>query len=326
MSSSDAESSLANSWPAGLTLTGGIPTESQDLAASIVFAVAFLLLLPLAILRFAQPATRTWVLLRPTIVATLRIATYIIRAVEAKGNYSEGLFIAEQVLLLSGLIPLVDPIVSLLRAHVKRNWIPEPPARAGEEQKKRTMLDRALRVLKLAVLVAIILGIVSGVKAGNAINDPDQASQLKTYRYATIGLTLFIIGVSALVCCAVHVRDGLPLRGTLFILLACGILLIPNLYKLVTALHHPSMLSGGTKAAFYLLSAWPEHLCILLYLWPNLNEMFDLPEAKWKEKVEGKMKKGEWPAGMGYVGKAEYEQISTRGSFEMTDAAAYNKA
>ncbi|GAA5911146.1 hypothetical protein JCM6882_006587 [Rhodosporidiobolus microsporus] len=321
MSSSTA--ALSQSWPSGLTLTGGIPTKSQDLAAAIIFIVAFALLIPVAVWRWSTRSTRTWTLLRPTIVLLVRIATYIIRAIEANGNYSQGLFIGEQVLLLAGLVPLVEPLVVLLRAHVRRNWIPVPPAQGGEAQRERSLLDRALRILQLAVLVALILGIVAGSKAGDATADPDAASSLKTYRYAAIGLTMFVLGLTATVAGVMHTRESLPVRGTLYIFVVAAVLFIPNIYKLVTSVHPPTLVSSGTKAAFYLLSALPEFLAIVLYLSVNLNDWFGLPAASWKEKVEKKMRKGKWPSGMAYVEKEDYERIQGGRGVEMGQAPKY---
>ncbi|GAA5969697.1 hypothetical protein JCM11641_008008 [Rhodosporidiobolus odoratus] len=313
-----SSASSSGSWPAGLSLTGGIPTKSQDLAASIIFTIAFFLLLPLAGWRWFSRPSRTLTLIRPSVVLVLRIATYSIRAVQANGNYSKGLFITEQVFLLAGLIPLLEPVVVLLRAHVRRDWIPEPPAHEGEEQKRVTTLSRALRALQLAVFVAFILGIVAGSKAGSAMGDPDAAAELKRYRYASIGLSLFIIGLSFLVACAMHIRDSLPTRGTAFILALCIILAMPNIYKLVVSIHHVAMLSAGAKTAFYLLSCLPEWIVIVAYFSVNLNMTFELEEASWKDKVERKMKKGEWPTGMGYIEKEAYERRRNEDELEMS--------
>ncbi|GAA6014190.1 hypothetical protein JCM10207_006127 [Rhodosporidiobolus poonsookiae] len=318
-SSSDA---LASAWPAGFTLTGGIPTRGEDLAASIIFIILFALLIPLAVWRFADRRTRTFTLLRPAIIVLVRVATYIIRAIQANGNYDEGLFIGEQVLLLAGLVPLMEPLVKLVRYHVRRTWVPEPPAAEGAAQKKVTTLDRALRLLDLAVLVALILGIVAGSQTGDAIGDPDAASQLKRYRYATIGLSLFVLGVSILVTCAVHLRSSsdMPLPATLYILALSGLLIIPNIYKLVISVHSTALYGSGLKAGFYLLSALPEWLVCLAFFAFNLNDMFSIREGAWKQKVEKKMRKGKWPTGIGYVSREEYVRLKEANASEMSMA------
>ena len=82
---------------------------------SIVFTIMFAVLLPLAIFRLVVPSSRGAVLIRPTIFTVVRIATYIIRAVQADGNYSTGLFIAEQVRFFVLLIGIETDVV-------RRSW------------------------------------------------------------------------------------------------------------------------------------------------------------------------------------------------------------
>jgi hypothetical protein len=132
-----------------------------------------------------------------------------------------------------------------------------------------------------------------------------------------------------------HFHESLPVRGTLYLLVCAGILVrlsptsascsltpspsqvIPNLYKLVTSLHPPSLTSTGAKTAFYLLSAVPEWAVTTIYFSVDLNVLFGIRESRWKDKVEKKMKKGKWPAGIGYVGEEEYKRI---------DGSNYNEA
>jgi hypothetical protein len=91
------------------------------------------------------------------------------------------------------------------------------------------------------------------------------------------------------------------------------------------------MTSHGAKAAFYFLSALPEWIVTAVYFSVNLNELFNLREAAWKKKVQKKMKKGNWPAGMGYVGEGEYKRIEGGGSTYTSSSptsyppSAYNK-
>ena len=76
--------------------------------SSIVFAAAYFVLLPIAIWRLAIPASRCLTLIRPAVFIALRIGTFIIRGIQANGNYQIGLFVAEQVRTLS-LSALVFP-------------------------------------------------------------------------------------------------------------------------------------------------------------------------------------------------------------------------
>lgn len=149
--------------------------------------------------RLAFKETRHAVFVRPVAVLLIRVATYIIRAVEADGNTSTGTLIAEQVrrltpacswldsdahrlhpsqvLLLIGLIPLASTLVSLLSYHVQRNFVP-----TASEPKRAMPLSRILRVCELALIVAIVLAIVSASELNDAMSDAGTLKSLKTYR------------------------------------------------------------------------------------------------------------------------------------------------
>ncbi|BGP38759.1 hypothetical protein JCM10450v2_002713 [Rhodotorula kratochvilovae] len=305
-------SSVSSDFPSGFSLLGGIPTQKQDLAASILFAVAFALLIPLVIWRIAVKDTRQPILIRPVFVLIVRIATYVIRAIEAKGNYSEGLFIADQILLLLGLIPLASTLLSLLHFHVQRNWEPTPAHPARKSQ-----LDRLLRLLELALIVAAILGVVAGTKTSGAMGNPGELSSLKTYRYAVIGITLGVIILVPILAALETLQAGLPLRPFLFLTGTAAILVIPSLYRLITTLHTPSPLAPGAKAAFYLLSSLPEWLCVAFLLGVDIAALFDIAEGRRKARVAKKMKKGEWTEVEG--GRGEYEMGETRSASEVEE-------
>ncbi|GJN87543.1 hypothetical protein Rhopal_000497-T1 [Rhodotorula paludigena] len=297
--------SVASSLPKGFSLVGGIPLKSQDFAASIIFIVAFGLLIPLAFWRIIHKPTRSTVLIRPCVVLVARIATYAIRAVEANGNYAEGLFIAEQILLLLGLLPLCEPLISLLKFHVRRNWIPTP-----ENVRDKSILGRVLWLLETALLVGIILGVVAGSKTSDAMSDPDELSSLKSYRYGISGLTLFVIVTAPIVAGFCTFQEGLP-RQPLAFLVCCGaILLIPSIYKLDITLHPPSSFSASSKATFYCLSALPEWILVTVYLGVDLESLFAVKEGQWKERVAKKMRKGKWTGP--YVARDEFEMHETR--------------
>lgn len=124
-----------------------------------MFVAAYLLLSPLAAWRLAHRRTRLAVLIRPTVVLVLRVVTFILRALEADGKVtSTGVFTAEQILLYLGLIPLCEPLLSLSRFHIRRFWTPSP--REGDRKRpSKSLVDRLLKLLELALLAALILGI-----------------------------------------------------------------------------------------------------------------------------------------------------------------------
>ncbi|CAE7233208.1 unnamed protein product [Rhizoctonia solani] len=134
--------------PTGFSITGGIPIRSQDLAASIIFIIAYACLIPLATWRLASKASRSTTMIRPAIFVLVRTATYIMRAVQSSGNYSEALFIVEQVFLLAGFPIICDAILTLLEYHITRTHT---------SPKQGQITQRVCRLLRLALLAALIV-------------------------------------------------------------------------------------------------------------------------------------------------------------------------
>ncbi len=99
---------------------GGIPLPSQDHAPSIIFIVAFFLILVFTIFRYTRSTTRTTALLRPIAFDLLRIVTYGLRYKQASGDYTVGLFIATQVMFSLGLLFMGEPLLALLNDAAKR--------------------------------------------------------------------------------------------------------------------------------------------------------------------------------------------------------------
>ncbi|KAJ8296093.1 hypothetical protein OF846_001410 [Rhodotorula toruloides] len=293
---------LSQALPTGFSLVGGVPLKNPDLAASIIFLAAWALLTPLLVWRFAVRRTRIAVLIRPAVVIVIRIATFVIRALEANGNYATSLFITEQVLLLIGLIPLCEPLISLLRFHVRRYWTPSP---ADGPKERKTMLNRLLILLRIALIIAIVLGCVSGSQTSAAMTDPSKVDSLKHYRYGIIGITLFISILSPIIAIVVSAKNGLPMAPVYFLIGCAACLIVPSVYKLIITLNPVSLISHGAKAGFYIFSCVPEVVLAALYFGFDLERMFDVNEGAWKEKVEKKMQKGKWAGA--YTSKKEYE-------------------
>jgi hypothetical protein len=116
-------STTSDVFPASLALLGGIPIKSQDstmfvsiflcsrasveaassnlpssfFPRSIILTVVYSVLVVGALFRVAVRASRCLTLLRPVVFIILRVPTFGIRAIQANGHYSQGLFIAEQV-------------------------------------------------------------------------------------------------------------------------------------------------------------------------------------------------------------------------------------
>jgi hypothetical protein len=96
---------------------------SWSTGRSIVFAVAYGLLLPAFALRLLNPSSRCVVLLRPAAFVLARIPTFAIRANMSEGHYNPGLFIAEQV-RLSLRSSLPDPAAVDSADHITTDFAP----------------------------------------------------------------------------------------------------------------------------------------------------------------------------------------------------------
>jgi len=232
------------SLPAGVTLFGGVPIQSQDLAASIVFLIAFVLLLPLAIFRLAKPEarsaelscrvadsaqTRHRVLFKPVLFTCVRIASYGIRAGEAGGNYSIGLFIAEQILVLCGGLMLIEPVAQLLEKHIGAK------AQRGSEEGVPGLI-KLLRLMRMALLAAMALGIYAGTQYNTDMSASD-ISAVHQYRLAGGGIGVGVSGLLVVLSLFCSLAWSLPAAGTAWVTVASGFMCLTSSYKLYIVLH-----------------------------------------------------------------------------------------
>ncbi|CEL63007.1 hypothetical protein RSOLAG1IB_10646 [Rhizoctonia solani AG-1 IB] len=262
--------------PSGFSITGGIPTKSQDLAASVIFTTAYVCLIPLATWRLASKASRTTTMIRPAIFVLVRTTTYIIRAIQSSGNYSETLFIVEQVFLLGGFPVICEAIMTLLEYHITRTHT---------SPKQGQVTQQVCRLLRLALLAALVLGIVAGTQMSSVFTDPSKASQLRTLRNANAALCLAIVLGVIVVALVAHVHKSLPVRPTMLLVFMAGCLTIAAAYRL-TLIHTTSpAFSTGTKAKFYILLALMEWLVTATLFSVNARVVFAEDVAKEKKKA-----------------------------------------
>ncbi|QRW03382.1 proteophosphoglycan protein [Ceratobasidium sp. AG-Ba] len=171
--------------PSGLSITGGIPIKSQDLAPSIIFIVAYAILIPLAVFRIVRKESRSTTLIRPAIFIVVRIATYILRALQANGKAS----------ISSRRVP------DHLRGYTIAARIPHHPD--THQLQARSDNPTVTRLLRIALLVALIIGIVAGTQYSSALSDPSKLDTLRTLRNVNAGLCLaIVIGVIVVVLVA----------------------------------------------------------------------------------------------------------------------------
>ena len=117
-----------------------------------------------------------------------------------------------------------------------------------------------------------------------------------THSDANAIVCLAITVFASLVVVGGFVIHRLPQRPTMH-LLSIGVLLsLVSGYKLFIYEQPTNPISPGSKLAFYLLSALPELLALLLYLAVNLREMYDMTETDETKKIEKEMQKGTYDA------------------------------
>ncbi|KDN42470.1 hypothetical protein RSAG8_06787, partial [Rhizoctonia solani AG-8 WAC10335] len=266
--------------PTGFSITGGIPTKSQDLAASIIFIIAYVCLIPLAAWRLASKESRSTTMIRPAIFALVRTATYIMRAVQSNGNYSETLFIVEQVFLLGGFPIICEAILSLLEYHITRTHT---------SPKQGQITQRVCRLLRLALVAALVIGIVAGTQMSSAITDPSKAPGLRALRNANAALCLAIVlGVIVVVLFA-QFHKNLPGKPTMLLVFMAGCLVIAGAYRLALIHTTSPPLAQSTKVKFYVLLAWMEWMVTFALFVVNARVVFgeDLAKEKKKAAKEG---------------------------------------
>ncbi|CAE6475956.1 unnamed protein product [Rhizoctonia solani] len=250
--------------PSGFSITGGIPTKSQDLAASIIFTIAYACLVPFVAWRLASKASRTTTMIRPAIFVLVRTATYIMRAVQSNGDYSETLFIVEQVFLLAGFPIICDAILTLLEYHITRTHT---------SPKQGQTTQRVCRLLRLALLMSSVF------------NDPSKASQLRTLRNVNAALCLAIVLGVIVVVLVAQVHKDLPVNPTMLLVFMAGCLVIAGSYRLALIHSASPPFSIATKVKFYVLLALMEWLVTAALFSVNARVVFGEDLAKEKNKA-----------------------------------------
>lgn len=138
--------------------------------------------------------------------------------------------------------------------------------------------------LRLALVIALALGIYAGTKFGSLGDNPSTSTinTLKDTRDANAIICLAITVIAGIVALLTHFKHSLPTSSTGFVLLASVLLSVVSIYKIVLyeRTPPPSPVHTGTKVGFYLLVALPEYLVTVLFLSINLNTSFEIDETK----------------------------------------------
>ncbi|EJU04450.1 hypothetical protein DACRYDRAFT_14519 [Dacryopinax primogenitus] len=246
-------------------ISGGIPT-SPDFAPSILFCLLYGILLPPCIWRtytYRKPGRLMWTFIRLIFFALMRIATFGLRVSEAHSASlpnnpvpNLGTFIAEQVLLGIGFIILADLMIELLKSHMWRTDVPPAGETRWAHPAGHHVLKRIVRIMHLALIVAIALGIAAAAQYSSAINSPSIASEVQTLRIVSVALCLAVCALLILVSLLLLTHPSLGLSHTIYLLVINCILVIIPSYRVSSVTDSPSisaLVGAGTQVKFYIL-------------------------------------------------------------------------
>ncbi|KAI5481633.1 hypothetical protein MNV49_002859 [Pseudohyphozyma bogoriensis] len=235
------------------------------------------------------------VLIRPAIFVIARVATFSVRAYQADGHYQKTTFIAEQILLLCGFVLICNPLLQLVGFHITRNSLPSAGGRSLE--------TTILRLMELALMAALGLGIYAGTLIGDVGSHPDKINTLKTCRDINAYICAALTAVACLVVVLFTLTSRLPVMQSLHLVIMGVLLCIASVYKIVIYLKDPppDSTAAGTKLAFYVFSSVSEVIVSILLFAFNLNSTYLIPEAKEKARVEKAMKDGTYRGDYGGI-------------------------
>ncbi|KAL8276850.1 hypothetical protein RQP46_010781 [Phenoliferia psychrophenolica] len=253
--------------PKGFSPLGGIPVRGYDLAASLVFMLAFAGLLPIAVLRLA------------------RLVAFVIRVIQSTGIRPSRLFFAEQFVLISGF--LIMSLIFLLAFTIAL-----PVALLSLFRLKSGPM--AALCPFLFVMARLATFIIRAVQAtghdSSGLFIAEQAGAqvegqldwtvhtIKACRNANAGICLAVVViVQVAIVSAFFAAKDLPARQTAYLFAISWLLTITSVYK--SALYSlPAVDEPTTKITFYVVAALPELLVVTLYLLLNVKEEFGIEE------------------------------------------------
>ncbi|OCF32389.1 hypothetical protein I316_06059 [Kwoniella heveanensis BCC8398] len=226
-----------------INFTGGFPT-SKDLAPSIIFLILYVLAAPVLVYRLIKKESRTLLLFRPSIFLVSRIGMLVIRAYMSKNKYSQGLLIAELVLVSVGFMFLIEPAVGLWKLQVDSDMAKED---------RPIWVRRLAMILKLAILAALCTALAGSGMISDALKNTDKLNTVKTLREASNVLSVAVVVVLVISTVLTHTRFHLDTRGTIFILGISANLLIVAVYRVVQTFATDPSAAARSLAAFWIL-------------------------------------------------------------------------
>ncbi|KAK8861472.1 hypothetical protein IAR55_002292 [Kwoniella newhampshirensis] len=239
-----------------INFTGGFPT-SKDLAPSAVFLVAYVITIPLLIMRLFRKSDRTIVLLRPTLFVGARVAMLIMRVIMSRRSYGIGSLIGELILTSVGYLFLIDPYIQCWRRHVEGNV---------------SRLDRPVWLKPLAwslwglLVISIIITVLSGALVNKAFESQSWLTAVRGLRHAGFILSMVVVAVTAMVIVVTHYQFKLPTWKTLYLLIPTCCLVTVAVFRVVQSFTDNPTAAVRSRAAFYVLQMLFEYITYIFVI------------------------------------------------------------
>ncbi|KAL1410350.1 hypothetical protein Q8F55_004358 [Vanrija albida] len=240
--------------------TGGNPT-SKDLAPSIVFSIIYCALLAAVTWRWAMPATRTRLLIRPTIFIVIRIASWVLRAVMSKTPYGTGELIAELVFISIGFLFIISPVIDMWRRHVL--------SEVAKNERPQWLL-RLTNLAQLTLVAAIITATIGGSLVGTSV----ATTTITGLRKASYVLSLAVVVLALIGIMRTHRIFHLQKRGTYFLIAISLFCMVCGVYRVVQIFTTDPKDPVRNYITFYILQGAMEVCATIPMLAININEWF----------------------------------------------------
>lgn len=230
-----------------------------DLAPSIIFTIAFALVLAGGIWRYiTREKLERRVLIEPLIFCVLRLASYSLRAAnaEADGRASRGALVTEGILLGSAAYFVIAPLIVLSRRLLE----------SDEVASQHRYVYWTVIVLNVGLVASVVLTIISATHIGSS--DPTSGAGQRQ------GSAIIYVGIVSVLVLALgyfhFLRQRLPRLATYFLLCTGFLLMIPSAFRLALVYDKPGTHS---VAGFWLALALPELMVAIMYFSANLANL-----------------------------------------------------
>ncbi|EGO00256.1 hypothetical protein SERLA73DRAFT_160202, partial [Serpula lacrymans var. lacrymans S7.3] len=281
---------------------GGVPFPS-DFAPSVLFAVLYGLLLPVAAYRIADKRSRTVLLVGSTVFAIERLVIFSLRAVQAHSSSKrESITIAAymQVTIGLGFIGIMQDVMNLLRCLLVNStlgptnhpdtpssssdivgstssvWKPSPSTSfhvldgvfQGDQPRRRNFYRRFIDVTKLTFLVATIPGIIGNAHYRGVLDSASTSQEVMRLRYVSTAVALFLIlVVVSMTMWAMKTIPRVRTSPALLLLSICALLSSSAIYRLAVMYNTTTSLTSMSQGSLNTPSEKAE-----FYIFHMLNE------------------------------------------------------